>query len=43
MEMAMTTKSRLLRLGKARCLTRSVMTGELVELNSHLRWEMPAG
>lgn len=39
----MKAKSRLLRLGKARCLTRSVMTGELVELNSHLRWDMPAG
>lgn len=39
----MNIKSHLRRLGKARCLTQAVMDGELVELNSHLRWDMPVG
>ena len=38
----MTVNTRLLRLGKARRLTRAVMDGDLVELNADLRWEMPA-
>lgn len=37
----MIVRPSLLHLGKARRLTRSVMDGELVELNSHLRWDMP--
>ena len=41
-ESGMTGNTRLLRLGKARRLTRAVMDGDLVELNADLRWEMPA-
>lgn len=39
----MKAKTRLLRLGAAFHLTRAVMDGEYVELNSHLRWDMPIG
>jgi hypothetical protein len=42
-EMAMNANTRVLRLGKARCLTRSSMTGHLIELNSPERWEMSVG
>jgi hypothetical protein len=41
--MAMNANTRVLRLGKARCLTRSSMTGHLIELNSPERWEMSVG
>ncbi len=39
----MKTTTRVLRLGQARRLTCALMDGELVELNSHLRWDMPVG
>ena len=37
----MTATTRLFRLGQARYLTRSVLDGDMIELNSHLRWDMP--
>ncbi len=39
----MKATTRVLRLGQARCQTRAAMDGELVELNSHLKWDMPVG
>ena len=33
--------TRLLRLGRARQLTRATVDGEFLELNSHRRWDMP--
>lgn len=39
----MKATTRVLRLGQARCLIRAAMDGELVELNSHLKWDMPVG
>jgi hypothetical protein len=41
--MAMKATIRVLRLGQARRLTRAAVDGELVELNSHLKWDMPVG
>lgn len=39
--MKVQNKSRILRLGGARRLTRAVVEGEYAELNSHFRFEMP--
>lgn len=41
----MTTKStsRLVRLGTARALTRAVSDGEYFELNTPLKYDIPAG
>lgn len=41
--MVMKATTRVLRLGQARRLTRAAVDGELVELNSHLKWDMPVG
>ena len=39
--MTMPTQTRLLRLGRARSLSRAVDGGEFFELNSHRKWDMP--
>lgn len=39
----MKTQTRTLRLGSARRLTRAVLDGEFIELNSALKWDMPIG
>lgn len=39
--MKVQTRSRILRFGAARLLTRSVADGDFVEMNSHFRWDMP--
>ncbi|MBB5746538.1 hypothetical protein [Brevundimonas variabilis] len=39
--MKVQTKSRILRFGAARLLTRAVTDGDFVEMNAHFRWDMP--
>nr|WP_314434017.1 hypothetical protein [uncultured Brevundimonas sp.] len=39
--MSVRTKTRILRLGGARLLTRAVDEGDFAELNSHVCWDMP--
>lgn len=39
----MTTLKRTVRLGSARRLTKAVLDGEFIELNSALKWDMPIG
>ncbi|WP_312572842.1 hypothetical protein [Brevundimonas sp.] len=40
--MKVQTKSRMLRIGSARLLTRAVTEGDFAEMNSHFRWDMPS-